>query len=157
MADHFPEGWGQGLEPGDGEPALAMNDSNAKFNLTTCPVHANPASPGEKGAKARARLPKGNATATHLPQGKKRTPTSNPSPKEQRQPQTKSSVPIVHLTTGRPDLSADLVGTNFPGLSSGTPTRHPPRRKGLARPVRNKVGVDHHPLLFPLGLPLLLL
>ena len=52
-ADRSPEGWGQGLEPRGPRPALAINDSNAKFNFSACPIHEYQASPGEQGTGKR--------------------------------------------------------------------------------------------------------
>ena len=49
MAERLPEGWGQGLEQWGTGPAFAINDSNAKFNLSACPIYLHQASPGEQG------------------------------------------------------------------------------------------------------------
>ena len=99
MAD--PEGWGQGLESGDGKPAPAVNDSNAKLNLTACPVHADSVSPEEQGPR-KGQTPQ-RARQGHFvcPQRKGRTPTSSPSPRERRQrPRSKClNCPAYNWTT----------------------------------------------------------
>ena len=74
MADCFPEAWGQGLEPRGSGPTLAVNDSNAKFDISACPVHCTKPPPGSKG-QGRANLPRGRARVSNLPPGNESTPT----------------------------------------------------------------------------------
>ena len=69
MADCESEGWGQGLEPWGTGPAHAINDSYAKFNLSTCPVHLHQASPGEQGSGKGQTLQGPGQGCENLPRG----------------------------------------------------------------------------------------
>ena len=84
-----PEGWGQGLEPRGPGPALAVNDSNAKFNLSTCPIHEHQASPGEQGTgKGQTSQGAGQGCAV-FPRGKQEPQPESPRRNEQNQLQKK--------------------------------------------------------------------
>ena len=81
MAERLPEGWGQGLEQWGTGPALPINDSNAKFNLSACPVHLHQASPGSKG-QGKGKPPKGQGKGVKSSSGERKSP--NLKPKEER-------------------------------------------------------------------------
>ena len=89
MADRFPESWGQGLEPRGTGPTLAINDSNAKFNLSACPIHLHQASPGSKG-QGKGRPPKGQGRGIKSSPGERKNP--NLKPKEERAEATTEEV-----------------------------------------------------------------
>ena len=69
MADCESEGWGQGLEPWGTGPAHAINDSYAKFYLSTCPVHLQQASPGEQRSGKGQNLQGTGKGCENLPRG----------------------------------------------------------------------------------------
>ena len=120
MADCFPEGWGQGLEPGSTGPALAADDSsNANFNDSTCPIHEHSASPGEQGTGKGQNSQKARQGHFFFPWGK-----------EKHEPQTcrrqgrtnhrRGEMPTMsqRVQLDHPEWSADLADANFPrGLS----------------------------------------
>ena len=78
MADRFSEGWGQGLEPRGAGPALAINDSNAKFNISACPIHEHQASPEEQG-QGKGKPSKGQGKGVKSSPGERKNPNLKPS------------------------------------------------------------------------------
>ena len=148
MADCESEGWGQGLEPWGTGPAHAVNDSYAKFNLSTCPVHLQQASPGEQGSgkgqglqgtgKGCENLPRG----AQSPQPETRGGTSSTDNRRSQMPEVsehiqldyQSGMPIVRLQaspgntskTSPPPKSTGPAsvktggGASLSGSSSGT-------------------------------------
>ena len=129
MADCFPEGWGQGLERRDGKPALAINDRNAKFHLTTCPVFAKPILP-RKGQEPE-RAGQGNSTSP----GARKNP--NLRPLSERATATTEEITCLNCPAYNWTTCAAPVATSFP---RGVPASHPPPRRALAKPVRSRVG-----------------
>ena len=70
MAVRLPEGWGQGPEWGS-RPALAIDDSNAEFNFSACPIHLHQVSPGEQRTR-KGQTSQGAGQRTQVfPRGKK--------------------------------------------------------------------------------------
>ena len=67
------KGGGKGWNSGVQRPALAINDSNAKFNLSACPIHLHQASPRGARDRERADLPRGRARESSLPPGTKKS------------------------------------------------------------------------------------
>ena len=89
MAVRLPEGWGQGPDQWGSGPALAINDSNAKFHLTACPIHLHQASPGSKG-QGKGRPPKGQGKGVKTSPGERKSP--NLKPEEERAEPTTEEV-----------------------------------------------------------------
>ena len=136
MADRFPEGWGQGLEPKGPGPALAVKDSNAKFNLSACSIHEQQASPGEQGTG------KGQ-TSQGAGQGRQVFPRA----KEESQPQARGGESGTNNRRSEmPEVSEHLQLDNQSGLplvrlqaSPGNVPKAPPSQKS-AGPASVKTG-----------------
>ena len=83
------KGGGKGWNNGGTGPALAINNSNAKFNLSACPIHLHQASPGEQGT-GKGQTPKGQGKGVKSSPAERKSP--NLKPEEERAEPTTEEV-----------------------------------------------------------------
>ena len=120
------KGGGQGLEPWGTGPAHAVDDSYAKFNLSTCPIHLHQASPGEQGSGKGQTLQGPGQGCQSLPRGAQK-PQPQARGGKSRTDNGGSKMPEVSQThtIGQPERSAVRAAANFPRGMSRKPTPSP--------------------------------
>ena len=130
MADCFPEEWGQGLEPWRTGPILAIDDSNAKFNLSTCPVHEHPVSPGEQGTGQGQTSQAAGQGCSFFARGKKEPEPQTCRGQGREPPKRRNSHNSQTHAIGPPEWSAVPAAASFP---KGTSPKRPPPQKSAGQ------------------------
>ena len=154
MADCFPEGLGQGLEPGDGKPTLVQSMTAMQNSISQLAQSLHTQPPLERKGQGKGKNPKGQGKGQPtIPRGEEKPNLQLLSERATETTEKKSSAPVARLTI-RPHVSLPILWAQI--FFRGAPTKQPLSEEPWPGQCKTAWGGPSSSADFFLGPPLLL-